>query len=107
MIFFKNFSALKYYTSIRPGSKLGDPVVTDIRVLKYTQDGVIQYKLNFADDYQYLPRRSKDGHPNEEDKVDDLYTNPVPIKPSKYKHLQDLKIVIPKDFHPFYDNLIH
>ena len=105
--FFGNYSDLKYYSSIRPGSRVGDPVVTDIRVLKYTEDGSLQYKLNFADQYQDLPRRCKVGHPSADDKIDRLYSSQVPIKKAKFQHLQELKSVIPRDYHPFYDSLPH
>lgn len=37
--FFKDFSKLKRLSSIHPGFKVGDPVVTDLRCLKYNQDG--------------------------------------------------------------------
>jgi hypothetical protein len=47
--FFKDFSQLKYYTTIRPGNRVGTPVVTDIRNLKYTAEGTIMYKLNYSD----------------------------------------------------------
>lgn len=35
--FLKDYSTLKYYGLIRPGVKVGSPVVTDIRILKYTR----------------------------------------------------------------------
>ena len=38
------------YNFIRPGSKAGVPVLIEIRVLKYTLDGTIQYKLQFGDE---------------------------------------------------------
>ena len=31
----------------------------------------------------------------------------IKIKQSKYKHLQELKAVMPSDYHPFYDSLPH
>ncbi|CAG2225419.1 unnamed protein product [Mytilus edulis] len=105
--FFGKYSELKYYSSIRPGNRVGDPVVTNIRVLKYTEDGSIQYKLNFSDQYQDLPRRSKVGLPSVDDTIERLYLSQVPIKKAKYQHLQELKAVIPRDFHPFYDSLPH
>jgi len=39
--------------------------------------------------------------------VTPLYTESLKIREMKYRHLQDLKEVIPKDFHSFYDNLRH
>ena len=41
--FFSSFQNLDYYQSIRPGSRVGDPVVTDIRLLKYSH-GEITFK---------------------------------------------------------------
>ncbi|XP_050518028.1 uncharacterized protein LOC126892515 [Diabrotica virgifera virgifera] len=59
--FFKNYANEDTwrYTSIRPGRKVGDPVVTDLRALLYTIDGKIQYKLNFDDEWSELPIRPK------------------------------------------------
>ncbi|CAG2231291.1 unnamed protein product [Mytilus edulis] len=105
--FFGKYSELKYYSSIRPGNRVGDPVVTNIRVLKYTEDGSLQYKLDFSDQYQDLARRSKVGLPSVDDTIERLYLSQVPIKKAKYQHLQELKAVIPRDFHPFYDSLPH
>ncbi|ESO97056.1 hypothetical protein LOTGIDRAFT_174663 [Lottia gigantea] len=58
--FFGEYKKLNYYSSIRPGTKAGDPVVNDIRVLKYSPetDSRIQYKLHFDDNLQELPRRA-------------------------------------------------
>lgn len=105
--FFRNYGEMKYLTSIRPGARVGDPVVTDIRVLRYSTEGEIQYKLNFTDDFQDFPRKSKARQPSLNDEISHLYTETIPIKSSKYQHLQDLKTVIPRDYHPFYDNLSH
>ncbi|KAK6184510.1 hypothetical protein SNE40_006975 [Patella caerulea] len=105
--FFKDFSKLQYYSSIRPGTKVGDPVVTDLRVIKYRPDGLIEYKLNYGDDFSGMPRRAKIGEPTPQDQVPNLHTDSLPIKKKKFEHLQQLKFVIPKDYHSFYDNLPH
>lgn len=34
-----------------------------------------------------------------------LYETSLSIDGGKYKHLQELKATIPKDYHSFYDNL--
>lgn len=39
--------------------------------------------------------------------IDKLYTKPVPLKKTKSDHLQQLKQVIPKDYHTYYENLQH
>ena len=46
--FFSYFSQLNYYSSIRPGCRVGDSVVTDLRQILYS-DGCIYYKLRFDD----------------------------------------------------------
>ncbi|KAK6175213.1 hypothetical protein SNE40_013721 [Patella caerulea] len=106
--FFNDYKILNYYSSIRPGKKVGDPVVNDIRVLKYNpgKDGRIEFKLHYSDEFQELPRRFFVKSPGGEE-VGKAYTVPLKIKASKYNHLQELKSVIPKDYHSFYDNLLH
>ena len=54
--FFKDYSSLKFVNSIRPGSKVGDPAVTDICALNYTPDCQIQFKLDFSDHWIDLPQ---------------------------------------------------
>lgn len=104
--FFKKFSDLNFYSSIRPGYKVGDPVVSDIRVITYTPDGNVQVKLGYRDAFADLPRRARNvEQPNE--RVPRLHDGPLKIKKTKYEHLQALKAVIPADYHPFYDTLQH
>uniref|UniRef100_A0A2H1WLH6 SFRICE_019922 n=1 Tax=Spodoptera frugiperda TaxID=7108 RepID=A0A2H1WLH6_SPOFR len=104
--FFKDFGLKDYliYDSIRPGRGAGDRCVIDIKALKYNPNGTIEYKLHFSDDFVPLPRRPK--------KITSLinsapllYESRQPISKTKYDHLQELKNVIPKDCHTFYDNL--
>ncbi|XP_054260924.1 uncharacterized protein LOC128985459 [Macrosteles quadrilineatus] len=102
--FFKDFSKLSYYDSIRPGRTKGDPVVVDIHCLQYDPKEVrIKYKLNFDEELQDLPRRpakvGKDMQPSQ------LFKHRLPLTESKWKHLQELKTVIPSDYHQFYDSL--
>ena len=47
--FFKSYAPVSYYKSIRPGFKTGDPVVTDIRCIMYTPEGIMKYKLLYSD----------------------------------------------------------
>ncbi|CAH2105931.1 unnamed protein product [Euphydryas editha] len=94
-----------YYKSIRPGKKAGDPCVNDVVAFQYTPKGIIHYKLCFQDEWAELPVRPKrleslPDHPK-------LYTGPIPIEESKYTHLQELKELIPQDYRPFYENLLH
>ncbi|XP_072158802.1 uncharacterized protein [Bemisia tabaci] len=101
--FILDFDKLHYYDSIRPGKKPGDPVVNDIQCLKYCPDGKIYSKLNLDDSFEELPSKGpitlKSDPPN-------LWSSRLPIPKSKYENLQDLKAVIPKDYHQFYDNLL-
>lgn len=104
--FFKDFSKNLLYDTIRPGRGRGDKCVTDIRVLKYNPNGTIEFKLNYDDEFQPLPKRPKridieSTAPNQ------LFFFPLPIAKTKYEHLQQLKEVIPADCHEFYDNLAH
>ena len=86
--FCRNYGELKYLTSIRPGVRVGDPVVTDIRVLRYSTEGEIQYKFIFTDDFQDFPRKSKARQPslNDEikpslnDEINHLFTETIPIR---------------------------
>nr|CAH7738743.1 unnamed protein product [Callosobruchus chinensis]CAH7745920.1 unnamed protein product [Callosobruchus chinensis] len=98
--FFKSYDEIKYFSSIRPGLKKGDPCVTDLRALKYSTDGV-SYKLNFDHDWTALPKRIN----WTVGAVKPLYDAPIPLKGDKYDHLQALKSVIDKDYHGFYDSL--
>jgi hypothetical protein len=106
--FFKDFTVLNYYQSIRPGSKAGEPTVTDLKVLKYFPDGTIYYKLHHdGDEFMDFPRRARLRAPTTDDFVRNLYQQRIAIKSVKYAHLQELESVIPGDYHPFYDSLPH
>lgn len=102
--FFLNYEELESnFKSIRPGKKKGDPVVVDIRGLKYLTDGSVFYKLRHNDEWAILPQRR--AAPRETIMPNRLYQLPLKITESKHKHLQELKIVIGKDYHPFYDSI--
>lgn len=102
--YFVNYSCkdLQRYLSIRPGSKTGDPCVTDIRQLNYKPDGTIEYKLNYRSVWMTLPR-----NPIllQETFFPQLYDSRLKIPKRKYDDLQDLLDVIPQQFHQFYINL--
>lgn len=90
------------YKSIRPGRKAGDPQVVDIRVIKYNTM-TIEVKLGFDEEWIPLPHRprllaSEAIYPQ-------LHPTKIPITVTKYNHLQQLKAVLPKDCHNFYDTL--
>lgn len=95
---FKKMDALKFYSSIRPGKKSGDPVVTQIRALKY-QDGQIQFKFNFSDEWINLPQRINSSiQPLHFEILPNLYNEPLKISKEKYDHLQFLKKTIRLSF---------
>ncbi|KAJ4447424.1 hypothetical protein ANN_09431 [Periplaneta americana] len=97
------FDKLALYSFIRLRSRSGDPTVTDMRCLKYDLSGVIQDKLKFSDTWQTLPRGMSNIYNSFEFPA--LYNSRLKIKAEKYAYLQQLKEVIPKDHHSFYDNL--
>lgn len=103
--FFRDFSNIVYYNSIRPGRNTGDPTVIDISALRYLPSGKIETKLDFDQQFEDLPRRPR---PIDKSTVPKhMYSHRLPIPLRKWQHLQELKAVIPKDFHSFYDNLPH
>ncbi|XP_052770803.1 ring-infected erythrocyte surface antigen-like [Mya arenaria] len=89
--FFKDYSKLLYYTSIWPGHGVGTPVVTDIRVLKYTVDGNILYKLNYSDREFCELRKPRNASHSFTEYVPAAYVKPLVLKKSKYQHLQQIK----------------
>lgn len=103
--FFKKYSDLKFVSSIRPGVKKGDPVVTDIKCILYDPVGSLKIKLNFSDGYSDLPRPVR--NPSTDMAIEPLYKSRLPIEVTKFKHLQEMKVVLPRDVHPYYDNLPH
>ena len=103
--FFSSFQNLDYYQFIRPGSRVGDPVVTDIRLMKYSH-AEITFKLDYSTSpFLTFPRRAKSN--GSFGIISPLFNEQPKIKKSKYIHLQELKPLLPKDCHSFYDNLSH
>lgn len=102
--FFSNFKQFNFYMSIRPGRGVGDACVTDICQLKYESD--ITYKINHDDaTWSALPQRINNIKIDENTHVEKMYQHSIPIKRSKWTDLQNLKSVIPKDYHAYYDSL--
>lgn len=95
------------YTSLRPGSKKGDPCVTDICALQHKPEGIINYKLNFDETWQEIPRRPKRNSSKSVPPYSPLYNAPCPIELTKFIHLQELKSLISDDYHEFYNKLSH
>lgn len=105
--FFKNYTLVEHtrYSSIRPGRQKDDPTVTDIKSIKYDSTGKIKVKIDYNGDWQDLPVRPKQipvilEYPR-------MHQQRCKIPATKWKHLQELKTVLPKDVHYFYDNLPH
>ena len=101
--FFKYYSRIKYYNSLRPGKKTGDPCVNDLRCIKYSQTEQITFKLHYSDAWSTLPQRTKSGFTDSD--VKQLYNARLCITKQKYEDLQSLKPVLKSDYHAFYDNL--
>lgn len=103
--FFKNYSGVCGLKTIRPDKKAGDPQVVDIRCLQYSANGHIHFKLSHNEDWKELFVRGNStkiiGEPQA------LYPTQRKLAAAKYAHLQELKAVIPKDLHTFYDSLPH
>lgn len=93
------------FKTIRPGKKTLDPTVTDLKALRYSPNGDLRVKLDIVNDWVELPVRSKLIPPIEN--YPRLHQAPLKISKKKFGHLQDLKSVISKDCHPFYDSLTY
>lgn len=102
--FFMNYSEVSTLKSIRPSSRVGGPHVTDIRGLKYTQNGEIFFKFDFDQEWTLLENKRGESSVLMSEPVR-LHTERRKINKAKYKHLQELKEFIPRDFHSFYDSL--
>ena len=94
------------YSSIRPGIGVGSTTVSDIRVLKYDSNGDVFFKTSHGGTFEKLHEPRKPVHVSDGG-ITPLYKNPLPVKNTKFQHLQQLKAVIPRDYNGFYDNLPH
>ncbi|XP_057176831.1 uncharacterized protein LOC130545917 [Triplophysa rosa] len=105
--FFQDFTKLRLCKSLRPGVRPGDPTVHNIRAIRYNNNGTMDFKIDHSDDCHPHPSHQLRNSTSDSHTVTPLYSDRLKIKELKFKHLQDLKEVIPKDFHSFYDNLLH
>jgi hypothetical protein len=105
--FFINYGDKKNlkYESIRPGTTVKDPVVTDLREIQYLPSGEIYFKIDFDDEYKLLPRRAKNINLRE-CQFGNLFSMTRKITKKKFEDLQQIKLVIAKDCWPFYDALM-
>ncbi|XP_050060947.1 uncharacterized protein LOC126551490 [Aphis gossypii] len=104
--FFKSFSSITFCKSIRPGNKKGDPIVTNLKAIKYEPDRQIKYKLRFTEeDWSTLKLKNSKQIAVKFDELPQLHNDRLKIKKEKYEHLQQLKLTMEKDYHAFFDNL--
>jgi len=78
-----------------------DPVVKDLQALRYLPDGSISFKLDFDEDWQPLPQRPKNTS-KAGVSWPPMYKAPLKIERQKWLHLQELKDVMPPEYHHFY-----
>ena len=95
-----------YVLSIRPGEKVGDATVHNLRGLQYAF-GEINYKICFAEEAQWekLPHRIT--IPKEGLSWVPMFQACLLISLRKYADLQSRKSVMHKEAHHFYDELPH
>ncbi|XP_061528459.1 uncharacterized protein LOC133400154 isoform X1 [Phycodurus eques] len=101
--FFTDYRQLNLSVSIQPS---GDASVEDVRAIRYNTDGTMAYKLDHFEEWQPyaspLPRME-----GPVGTVSPLYRNRQKLSSIKFQHLQELKHVLPQDYHSFYDTLDH
>lgn len=61
--------------------------------------------MNVEDDWKILPHRRRSLKLVQVNDKPNLYVHRLPIDKTKFKHLQELKELLPKDVHSFYDQL--
>ena len=75
-----------------------------IRQFEYAPDSTIKVNLTYEDDkWQDLP--DKISLRNTSPKK--MYFAPLKISYQKFRHLQEIKTTIEKEYHSYYDNLDH
>lgn len=83
--FFKCLDGNHFYKSVRPGRGVGSPRVIDFRAFRYLPEGKMQFKLNFADEWEGLPQiKDKNVSPMLFDNLPSLYKEKVKIKKRKF-----------------------
>nr|CAI5833692.1 unnamed protein product [Callosobruchus analis] len=90
---------------VKPGRSVIDPTVNNLRVLHYSPNSRIGYKLQFHDEMMELPQRSRDSQ-NCKDATR-LFPARLKITQLKYDHLQEIKTTLDAEVHHFYNNLPH
>lgn len=95
-VFFKDCSLATNhrYSSIRPGKKIHDPVINDIKCIRHLPEGIIQVKWDYNANYIDLPVRPRMLQPITQ--YPQLLKSACKIKKKKWQHLQEIKSVLPK-----------
>ena len=65
-----------------------------------------EHKINYTDQWQPLPQRQRKNKADD-NTITKMYKAPMLIMSAKWQHLQQLKKILPKDYHHFYDALPH
>ena len=63
-------------------------------------DGSVSYKINCTDQWRPQSQRRRKNKLTTK-----MYKAPMRITSTKWQHLQQLKKILPKDYHHFYDTL--
>jgi hypothetical protein len=97
---------LSMMTSIRPGRRAGDPTVNDLRALRYSPDGTVEFKILVDDEFKALPQPIK--IPTTFPEPQKMFAGRIPLKPDKRKHMEELAVFIPiekrDEFKHYYQN---
>lgn len=92
-------------STIRPGKGPGDPVVTDIKHLVYTREG-IYYSLSHGTPMYPLPSRPKRDNSRNMRDIQIKYSKSLPLTQPKIDDLKYLcQTIIPKEHHSFFETL--
>jgi hypothetical protein len=84
----------KYIKNARPGSKVGDPTVNDVRCYKYTKEGEMLYKLKVDDVFTPMPHKiHKSCRSNLTRKA--CFDAELSLSETKRKHMEELSVYIP------------
>ena len=110
--FFKDYSKVGHRKLIRTGYRVGVDTVNELRAIQYKPDGKRKFKLAHTDDWEEMPEPRRSCNVPQAATpatIPLLFKESRPIVQCKYRHLQDLKAVLPADHHAFviYDLLRH
>jgi len=81
--------------------------VVDIRQIHYSSVDVTVKLRHTDNETSALPSRPLVKKAVQLENIPQLYTSTIPIKKKIFLDLQELKVVIDKTYHSYYDNLKH